>query len=160
MTTTASPADVAFALQILQAAEERGDIASPKLDEVLKLDRGASQDDLIADAAAKLGITKLDDDEEVAPADADAAMDLYLRAESLKKIIDSATKERDKITKVFKSTVPEGAKLVVRGSVIFHNNIVASRVLDQASVKNEFPDVPGNERFYKDQISTRAEYKR
>lgn len=151
------PADVQFALDILEQSNNADYIAikQPGNEHPGKFDLDA----MIEQAAGKLGVTPAPKDT-VEAVDADTITELWTKAEELKKVEDRAKRDRAKITAVLKQATPEGSTLTVHGSPVFANTIVVKRTLDQAAVKNEFPDVAGNERFYTDSITTMALYKR
>jgi hypothetical protein len=150
------PADVQFALDILERA---GNVDYVAIKEPGQRAKPFDLDAMIDASAGKLGVTPAKKDT-VEAADPETITELWTKAEELKKVEDRAKRDRAKITALLKQTTPEGKVLTVHGAPVFANTIVASRVLDQAAVKNEFPDIAGNERFYKDSLTTRADYKR
>ena len=100
--------------------------------------------------------------DEIEAADPDIINALLARASELDDTEKAAKREREKITALLSEIagLPDGDKrvLLVHGAPVFSVSLVVSRALDQAQVKSEFPDIAGNERFYKDSISTRRNY--
>lgn len=121
---------------------------------------GINVDALIAEAQGRLKVVVADEPDMVEAEESDVINALWARAEELKRTEDGAKRERAKITATMKAATPEGKTLTVHGAPVFQHQIRMARVLDQAAIRSEFPDIPGNERFYKDQITTAGTYKR
>ena len=113
---------------------------------------------LIEDARLKLGVAPAPVDNtrviNLTGAQGVVASNLLAKAEELDKVAKAALAEREAIKQVLADLVDDHAEeLRVNNAPVFTYKEQHARVLDQAAVKAAFPDVPGNERFWKDQVT-------
>jgi len=91
---------------------------------------------------------------------------LYARQSELARMEKNAKAEREKITIFFADLVDAAEKaagspvetLTANGVPVFHFKTVITRSLDQAAVKNRFPDIPENAWAYSESITRRRTY--
>lgn len=119
---------------------------------------------LIADAREKLGVAPPPQNNvataiDIRGAQAIVANNLLAKAEELKRIADAANAEREEIKQALADYAGDAEELRVNGAPVFTYREQVSRVLDQAAVKSRFPDVPGNEWAYKDQVTRPRRFK-
>lgn len=140
------PSDVARALALLENAER------PEFDLT----------GLLANARNRMALApaaEVRKDDILEAGDPQSVNELVALADQYFREAKAATAARDQIKDLLRELVGAHDGISVHGAVVFTNKVVKSRVLDQAAVKNEFPDVPGNERFWTTTQSRRAEFK-
>lgn len=124
-------------------------------------------DHLLAEARERLALApapKVTNDQREAP-NADVVNALLAKSAELKRTIDSATKERGKITDLLAEItgpIPkklDKLELTVNKAPVFVVTQVVSRVLNTDYIKSAHPDIEGNEAYYKDSVTTRRTYK-
>ena len=91
--------------------------------------------------------------------DAATVNELVARADELARIAKAATEEREQIKDLLRDTLGEREVLVVNGAPVATNKQTVSRILDQQWIKSAYPDVPGNENFYKDSVTRRFNFR-
>jgi hypothetical protein len=121
-------------------------------------DPGASIDQFIQEATAKLGVDAgqihgepaSEGDDVVDAPDASVVNAILARAAAARQRKKEAEAEYNELIGLLKATVGEHDALRVHGAVVFTYKRSTSRLLNQQYIKSRFPDIAGNEDFYTD----------
>lgn len=118
---------------------------------------------LVEDARKKLGVNPAPDTEtrkvDVTGQQAIVINNLLAKSAELDRIAKAATTEREAIKEALADFAGDAEELSVNGATVFTYKEQVARVLDQAYIKAWFPDVPGNEKFWKDQVTRPRRFK-
>lgn len=131
---------------------------------IANMQRAFDVNALVEDARHKLGVApvpatgvahKLD----VTGPQAIVVNNLLAKAAELDRIAKAATAEREEIKQALADYAGDATELRVNGAPVFTYQEQVARVLDQAWIKANYPDIPGNEHFYKDQVTRPRRFK-
>ncbi|MDF2563584.1 MAG: hypothetical protein K0R99_5030 [Microbacterium sp.] len=84
---------------------------------------------------------------------------LLAKAAELDRIAKAASAEREEIKQTLADYAGDATELQVNGAPVFTYQEQTARVLDQSWIKANYPDIPGNEHFYKDQVTRPRRFK-
>lgn len=82
--------------------------------------------------------------------------ELIAQAEHLHAVIKAATADRDAVKELLEELLGDKEILRVHNAEVFTYKYQKSRILNQSFIKSRFPDIEGNEDFYKTTESRRA----
>lgn len=113
--------------------------------------------ELVANAQARLGVKAPVKRNEVEATDPAIMNELLARQDELAEIEKRAREAREGIKTIIRNYMGKADVLKVNGAVVATNAASkTSRVLNQEWIKATYPDIPGNENFWKDQGGSRS----
>jgi hypothetical protein len=89
------------------------------------------------------------------PVQASLVNELLAQADQLKRVADAAEADREAIKELLTEVLGEKEILKVHNAEVFTAKVTTSRVLNQSFIKSRFPDIEGNEDYYKNTESRR-----